>query len=242
MNTIPASIPAGPRYNAPDTATAAYVPPPAPSPAVSAVAAYVPPAAPAAAPAPVEVAYAPPSNTDAAFDPPPGWRPNSDTAAYVPPPAARPSAIAQRDVPLPAEPVEVAAMPEPPRPSSFTPRVQSASAYEPIAPQPHRDSFRLVSPALAAPVPAFRESPGQWAIQVGAFGNEGLAHIAVGQAREQAGSVLASAHPFVAGVREPHGTLYRARLTGLSRESASQACERLKSRTNCIVLSPAAQS
>ena len=260
MNAVPASIPSGPRYSAPDTATAAYVPPPTPTtsavaayvppaPTASAVAAYVPPPAPAAAPQPVEVAYAPPSNSDAAFEPPPGWQPgSSDTAAYVPPrlPRAQPraTAVAQNDPPLPsppAPPVEVAAMPEPPRPSSFMPRVQSASAFEPIAPQ-RREKFNLVSPALAAPVPVFRESPGQWAIQVGAFGNEGLAHIAVGQAREQAGSVLASAHPFVAGVREPHGTLYRARLTGLSRESASQACERLKSRTNCIVLSPAAQS
>ena len=54
--------------------------------------------------------------------------------------------------------------------------------------------------------------------------------------------MLASARPTVAGVREPHGTLYRARLTGLSRDAASQACERLRGRTNCIVLSPAAQS
>jgi hypothetical protein len=95
---------------------------------------------------------------------------------------------------------------------------------------------------MAAPVQVFRGNPGQWAIQVGAFGNEGLAHIAVGQAREQAGAVLAAAHPLVAGVRESHGTLYRARLTGLSRDAASQACERLRGRTNCIVLSPAAQS
>jgi hypothetical protein len=47
----------------------------------------------------------------------------------------------------------------------------------------------------------------------------------------------------VASVREPHGTLYRARLVGLSRDAASQACERLaRGRTNCIVLSPEAQN
>jgi hypothetical protein len=209
MNAMPGSIPAGPRYTpAADTATAAYVPPPAPAPV---------------APAPVEVAYAPPSSDDGAFDPPPGWRPTgmakNEVAAYVPPPATPP-------MPAPP-PAEVAALPEPPPP-----------------PQTLRhEGFRLVAPAMAAPVPVFRGgTPGQWAIQVGAFGNEGLAHIAVGQAREQAGAVLATAHPLVAGVREPHGTLYRARLTGLSRESASEACERLRGRTNCIVLSPAAQS
>jgi hypothetical protein len=252
MNSMPSSIPAGPRYSpAADTSTAAYVPPA--SAPVSAVAAYVPPPAPTApapaAAAPVEFAYAPPASDDAAFDPPPGWRPagmpKSEVAAYVPPPAAAPVSTASTYVPLPAPspPVEVAAMPEPPRSALSKPRMQTASAYEPIQPQTLRhEGFHLVSPAQAAPLPAFHGAPGQWAIQVGAFGNEGLAHIAVGQAREQAGAVLASAHPLVAGVREPHGTLFRARLTGLSRESAAQACDRLRGRTNCIVLSPAAQS
>ena len=95
---------------------------------------------------------------------------------------------------------------------------------------------------MAAPAPAYRGAPGEWAIQVGAFGNEGLARIAVGEAREQGGAALSAAHQAVAGVREAHGTLYRARLTGLSRDAATQACERLRGRTNCIVLSPDAQS
>lgn len=235
MNAMPSSIPAGPRYS-PSADTAAYVPPdPAP-----------------ARPAPpVEVAYAPPSADDGAFEPPPGWRPanmsRSEVAAYVPPPGNPPppsQGWTPAPVPAPSQPpVEVAALPDPlpippPQPA---PRMQTASAYEP-APPPHHQGFRLVSPAAAAPAPLFRGSPGEWAIQVGAFGNEGLAHIAVGQARQQAGAVLAAAHPSVAGVREPHGTLYRARLTGLSRDAASQACERLRARTNCIVLSPAAQS
>ena len=227
MNALPASIPAGPRYASPAAATAAYVPP---------------------ASQPVEVAYAAPAGNDAAFDPPPGWQPTnmarSEIAAYVPPPGNPP--------PMAEPPAQAAALPEPPRyapaPEALpeapryvpSPRVQAATLYEP--PAQRRGGFHLVAPAQAAPAPIFHGSPGQWAIQVGAFGNEGLAHIAVGQAREQAGAVLASARPTVAGVREPHGTLYRARLTGLSRDAASQACERLRGRTNCIVLSPAAQS
>jgi hypothetical protein len=35
--------------------------------------------------------------------------------------------------------------------------------------------------------------------------------------------------------------LYRARLTGLSRDAAAQACERLR-RQGCIMVSPDAQS
>ena len=266
MNSLPSSIPAGPRYSPPPSQTAAYVPPET---AASQTAAYVPPppvaplplapapvapAAPVAA-APVEVAYAPPASSDDAFDPPPGWHPASapsEAAAYTPPaPPAyvpRPYVPPAPYVPLPAPPrpprapVEIAALPEPPLPVAPASRVQTASAYEPAQQGSSRhEGFRLVAPAMAAPAPAFRGSPGQWAIQVGAFGNEGLAHIAVGQAREEAGAVLAAARPAVASVREPHGTLYRARLTGLSRESASQACERLRGRTNCIVLSPNAQ-
>jgi Transglycosylase SLT domain/SPOR domain len=251
MNSLPTSIPAGPRYSGS---------------ANSQTAAYVPPAA-----APVEVAYAPPADNDGAFDPPPGWRPGgmarSEVAAYVPPPAAlpapprspaasEPAPAVYEPAPMPIrEPIQVASLPEPPPSPRYTPpapppyiplpqRAQTASAYQSPPPQTlqHREGFRLVAPAMAAPAPVFRGAAGQWAIQVGAFGNEGLAHIAVGNAREQAGAVLASARPAVAGVKEPHGTLYRARLIGLSRDAASQACERLRSRTNCIVLSPAAQS
>jgi hypothetical protein len=181
--------------------------------------------------------------------------PRAEVAAYVPPPSEPPQLPAPPPAPAPARswtaapvplppepPVEVAALPEPPPPPA--PRVQTAAAFEApasAAPQRHQ-GFRLVAPAMAAPAPVYRGSPGEWAIQVGAFGNEGLAHIAVGQAREQAGSVVAAARPSVASVKEPHGTLYRARLIGLSRDAASEACERLRGRTGCIVLSPAAQS
>ena len=283
MNSLPTSIPAGPRYNAPsDTATAAYVPP-QPRPAVT---------------PPVEVAYAPPSSSDGAFDPPPGWAPTGmgkgAVASYVPPPASPPPAAAPAaatqvaaapsytPAPMPrSEPAPVYAAAEPPpvatrsypAPQSFAyaappaarsyqpapqaaslpqppayvppaPTVQTASAYGyNAAPQHHEQGFRLVAPAMAAPAPVYHGAPGGWAIQVGAFGNEGLAKIAVGSAREQAGAVVSGARPAVAGVREPHGTLYRARLEGLSRDAATQACERLsRSRTNCIVLSPDAQS
>ena len=254
MNALPTSIPAGPRYAAPaQTATAAYVPPASPTPA-----------------APVEVAYAPPSDADGAFNPPPGWTPKNMTrgevAAYVPPPAEPPPARTQVAIdepapvpyappvrqsynaspsPAPARAAQYAALPEPPHmPAPPVPTVQTASAYgyAPADAGQRHQGFRLVAPAFAAPAPIYHGTPGGWAIQVGAFGNEGLAHIAVGNAREQAGAVLSGARQAVAGVREAHGTLYRARLTGLSRESATQACDRLRGHGSCVVLSPDAQS
>ncbi len=221
MNSLPASIPSGPRYDS--------------------AAAYVPPAA------PTEVAYAPLSGDDAAFDPPPGYRPplpRAEARVYVPPPP----------VPPPAPPsapsfaaIQAASLPAPPPapPASVPPRpVQVASADPPPHTLQH-SGFHLIAPAMAEPAP-FRHMPpasGQWAIQVGAFGNETLAHSAVGAARDQARDMLSAARPIVASVREPHGRLFRARLGGLSRDTAVQACERLtRGRTNCMVVSPDAQS
>ncbi len=211
MNSLPANIPAGPRYSAP--------------------------AAPAPASAPVEVAYAPEAETP--YEPP-ARKAAAPAPSYTPAPMPYVEEVAPLPVPpRPTPPVQVASLPQPP---AYVAPVQTASGYG-AAPAHRESGFHLVSPATAAPVPAYRGTPGQWAIQVGAFGNEGLARIAVGTAREQAGTVLSGARPAVAGVREPHGKLYRARLEGLSRDSAMQACERLsRSRTTCIVLSPDAQS
>ncbi len=218
MNSLPATIASGPRYA--DTA------------------AYVPPAA-----APTEVAYAPPTGDDAAFDPPAGYRPplpRAEARVYVPPPLMPQST----PPPAPTAPaIQVAALPEPPQPAPAPP-VQVANADPPPHTLQH-SGFHLIAPAMAEPAP-FRHVPaasGQWAIQVGAFGNETLAHSAVGAAREQAHDMLSGARPIVASVREPHGTLFRARLGGLSRDTAVQACQRLtRGRTSCMVVSPDAQS
>ena len=266
LNSLPTSIPAGPRYSSP--ADASFTP------------------TRVAEPPPVEVAFAPPSATDTAYDAPRRTTPSDTRSAvaaspapvavaaadplpaqfeaapvpahepdlmpvtrpsvayepppvrYTPAPAPMPRQVAQHAVPA-------AALPEPPPFAQPAPAVQTASAYG-YAPQGQsarrEQGFRFVSPAIAASAPPYRGAPGEWAIQVGAFGNEGLARMAVGAAREQAGTVLSSAHQAVAGVHEQHGTLYRARLTGLSRDAATQACERLRGRSNCIVLAPDAQS
>ena len=126
-----------------------------------------------------------------------------------------------------------------------TPQQYALVIPPPPPPASGRGGFRLIPQAVAEPVPMHHGgSPsGQWAIQVGAYSTEGMAHAAVGTARERAWAELAVAHPSVAGVRQPRGVLYRARLTGLSRDAAVQACERLAhGRASCLVLSPNAQS
>ena len=107
-----------------------------------------------------------------------------------------------------------------------------------------RTRFRLVNAAMAetmpwrAPGARGAATAGNWAIQVGAFNSAGAANEAAGSARAHAG--LGHARSEVAPVRERRGELYRARLTGLSRAAAEQACEHLHGRA-CIVVSPAGE-
>jgi cell division septation protein DedD len=141
-------------------------------------------------------------------------------------------------------PIEVAQLPEPPRATAH----QAAREYALVTPPPQPPSrgFHLISPANAAESSAARRgggaTTGQWAVQVGAFASHAQAQTALGSAREHAWAELSVGQPHVASVRQQRGTLWRARMTGLSRETAVQACEKLtRSRTNCIVLSPDAQ-
>ncbi|HEY0184507.1 MAG TPA: lytic transglycosylase domain-containing protein [Rhodopila sp.] len=143
-------------------------------------------------------------------------------------------------------PVEVAQLPEPPRRNTASGQ-QLVLLAPPAAPpaSPH-GGFRLISTANAADAaPARRGSvaPGQWAIQVGAFANQGQAHAALASAQGHAHVELTIAHPYVASVHQGRTVLWRARMTGMSRETAIGACEKIThGRANCIVLSPDAQS
>jgi cell division septation protein DedD len=143
------------------------------------------------------------------------------TAQLVAPPAAPP----QRPVPMEAQVALALPPPVPP-------------------PQAPHGGFRLVPVANAEPVPERRggSRTGSWAIQIGAFSKPAQAQEAIGMARIHSGESLAVAHPMVASVHEKSATLYRARLTGLSREAAVAACEKLRGRGACVVLSPEAQS
>ena len=135
-------------------------------------------------------------------------------------------------------------LPPPARP--FAVAMATPRADPPAAPPAGR-GFSLIAQAHAGSLPtrpiATAGTSGPWAIQVGAFASEGLARAAANAARGNARDVLATARPDVGAVRSGRATLYRARLAGLSREAAEQACEKLaRSRGACIVLSPDAQS
>jgi hypothetical protein len=143
-------------------------------------------------------------------------------------------------------PVEVAQLPEPPRHGGNSGQQIALVSAPAIPPAPPHGGFHLIASANAADAAPARHgpvAPGQWAIQVGAFGNQGQAHSALLAAQDHAHVELTVAHPFVASVHQGRTVLWRARMTGMSRETAIQACEKIThGRSSCIVLSPEAQS
>lgn len=150
------------------------------------------------------------------------------------PPSARPPAA-----------VRVAQLPESPRPEPLPP-----VRYAPPPPPPRpADGFHLITPALADTIPPpppghlTGSTRGKWAIQVGAFEHADDARAAISAALHKAPAPLHAAWQTVGSVREPHGMLYRARLVGLSRDAAIEACDELgHAHSACFVISPAARS
>ena len=202
-------------------------------------------------PQPVEVAEVPAARYSPLPAPAPAAFASVTPAPFVSTPPAPVRAPVQVAQALPTPPVprlsQFAQMPEPPRPvaapgRAADQRVLASAALVPLSPS--RGGFSLVTPASAEPILRHGASGGGsgWAVQVGAYANEGLASSANASARDHARDVLGPARASITAVRQPHGTLYRARLTGLSRDAAAQACERLAhARTTCMVVSPDAQ-
>ncbi|WP_428377015.1 lytic transglycosylase domain-containing protein [Lichenicoccus sp.] len=190
---------------------------------------------------PVQVAEAPATAPTAAPAYQAAWN-------RVPPAAPAPSAPVQVAAAASSAGVSsvwasrLAANPAPPvRPE---PAPQPAPAPTLVARvEPPRRRFHLVAPAMAMSIPTARTAGGvrDWAIQVGAFGTEGQASEAAGTARSRMRELLPGAQTEIAGIRAGRGgaRIYRARLTGLSRNGAMAACERLsRGRGECMVVSP----
>ena len=246
MNALPYAVPAGERYATPTRYAVA-------APSAPIVLAPRARPAPERVEAPIQLAQvqpvAPQSVSGTPFI---VLRPQTEVAQL---PEPSPSSLPE-PISAPPPPRQFAQIPEPPRlyepsaPASVVaflpptePRRQQQLAAAELG-SPRRSRFALVSPANAEPLGLRRNAfaPGTWAIQVGAFANEEIASAATRAARDAARPELGSARPNVSPVRQARGTLYRARLQGLSRDSATQACERLvKAKTTCMVVSPDAQ-
>lgn len=134
-------------------------------------------------------------------------------------------------------PIALAALPVPP--------AQAAAPSAPAsAPASQRHSLGFIGTAQASVLPATqRPTAGgraNWGVQVGAFSSENVARNAAGQVRDQI--ALLGSRTEVQSVAAGRSRLYRARVTGLSRDAAEAACSRLRSRGNrdCSVVAPGA--
>ena len=145
--------------------------------------------------------------------------------------------------------------PPPPAPVYTRPRVIAAGGVQDLSSevnqpmsstpyQPHAaGGLHLIAPAEAAPMPQFAGArSGGWGIQVGAYGSASDARHAVEVARHAERYQLAAAHSIVMPVQVSQRTLYRARLAGLSQNAAVNACQEIRGRSPCMVLSPDAIS
>jgi D-alanyl-D-alanine carboxypeptidase len=96
-------------------------------------------------------------------------------------------------------------------------------------------------PVASAVSPPPERASGEWGIQVGAFTNANLAASVAQNARDQLSGLIGDAAISVPATTPFGGnTLYRARLTHLSAQTAIQACAALNRRQlPCVVVQPA---
>jgi D-alanyl-D-alanine carboxypeptidase len=141
-----------------------------------------------------------------------------------------------------------AAMPyQPPYQQAQTTADQSASPRSvlgsrfsaPVAQASYAPPPVPVAPAAAAPAAGFGVSAaGGWGIQVGAFPDPSESRAAVAAARSRAAGLLAGAQVVIEPVQRG-GTLFRARLIGLSANTAALACSALsRGGTPCFMVRP----
>ncbi len=257
--------PDAPCRSAPPARVAAYRPPQAPAPGGTCWhdpnAAYDPSAPCQAPPPPTQMAAAAPPNPTATGG---CWR--DPNAAYDPAaPCQKPPPVQVAEAPPPQPPAALSgthcwhdpnAAYDPDAPCQTPPPVQVASAAPPAgatapgstlwgsgatAAQPANHSFTsyLIPQAAAAELPAPRTG-GAWSIQVGAFASPDQARSIAGSVRSLAPRELAGTRTVV-GVTSPFGghVLYRARLAGLSAQTAALACSALSAqRQACVTVPP----
>ena len=79
-----------------------------------------------------------------------------------------------------------------------------------------------------APAPVRHTRRGGWAIQVGAFEDEGEAKQRLSSAQSKAASLLEKADAYTERTTKGDKTYYRARFAGFDRDQADAACRQLK--------------
>lgn len=116
--------------------------------------------------------------------------------------------------------------------------ISSANAATPVA-KGKKKGKDAAQTTVAAKAPKARKKASKseaWAVQLGAFRQAKAAKQALAKAQTK----VAGAEPAVEPVRSDNGTLYRARLTGLTEADARNACSSLKRQNLSCTVVPAA--
>jgi hypothetical protein len=105
---------------------------------------------------------------------------------------------------------------------------------------PSRGGMSLIgsanaAPARPAPVAAAAGGGNGWSVNLGRFASENLARSAASSARSGAGS---NAQTEVVRIAQGNSNVFTARVRGLSRAQAEQACQRLRATGNCTLVAP----
>jgi D-alanyl-D-alanine carboxypeptidase len=85
-----------------------------------------------------------------------------------------------------------------------------------------------VASAKADDIPTHHTTRGGWAIQIGAYEDEGEAKQKLSNAKDKVAQVLKKAEAYIERTVKGAKTYYRARFAGLDRDQAETACKRLK--------------
>ena len=91
------------------------------------------------------------------------------------------------------------------------------------------------APARPAPVSAAAGGGNGWSVNLGRFASENLARSAASSARSGAGG---NAQTEVVRIAQGNSNVFTARVRGLTRAQAEQACQRLRATSNCTLVAP----
>ena len=163
--------------------------------------------------------------------------PKPAPAVAKPAPAAKPAA--------PAKPALVASLT--PGQSQIV-KSQIVTSKPPVAPAPPKPAVAAapakpqqvasVAPSLRAGVAETITTPGQWIVQIGAFGNQTLAQAQLKDFVVKAKDIIGEAAPIVAPITSRNGqTLYRARFGPYAEAEARNVCTQLEQRhQSCLAV------
>ena len=117
--------------------------------------------------------------------------------------------------------------------------ILTVTEYDPPEAKPVLGQVAAAAPTTVPPPPPEAAVPA-WSIQVGAFRKFALAQAAVDRASSLAPGLLEDAIVHIFSVESQTGPLFRARLTGFDKGTASQACRVLMAnKMDCLAVPPA---